>query len=328
MPSKNGNDFWNRVPAIGVDPSPGNRSTDAGGRSPGADRPAPVLIDDRRMRRPRYDWLRDTGGVSISGSYNDGTFRLNANLSPAIADAAYRYWVGADGRFYYSPSAQVGWSDGQCGTNFGSGWGWLYGGEMYPSRYAQYWGYDPSWGRVRIGSTYSSSGTDPNLSVYYQPTSPPKTTSAPEPPPTPDEVARAAMSAGNYAEAVDAWKIHLKSNPTDPSAMRRLAVAMLLARRWDDGFVQMSRAYQTDPVLSDVPLTPDELGVRDDVLRELTGRVVTRARQGRSRDAWMTAAVLMQARGKNPQAITMLEGAKNAGMDATLHARMRQALSR
>jgi hypothetical protein len=100
MPSKNVNDFWSRVPPFGVDPAPITRPTDVNGRSPGADRPAPVLIDDRHRHRPRHDCPRDSGGVSISGSYSDGTFRLNASLSSSIADAAYRSWVGADNRFY------------------------------------------------------------------------------------------------------------------------------------------------------------------------------------------------------------------------------------
>lgn len=272
---------------------------------------------------------RDRGGVSVHGSYADDHFRIDANVSSEIASAMYRNWVGGDNRMYYAPYMRAGYNNGNWGFNCGSTWGWGGAcGGVYPWGFDRYWGYDPAWGNVRIGSSYNYYGPDPALSVNYQPAQAAQPAAAPTPPPTPDEVAKLAMSLGRYPEAIDALKLHLKDNPGDAAAMRRLAIAQLLARKWDDGFAQIARAYQADPVLSDVPLTSDELGVRDDMLRELTGRVVSRARQSRSRDAWMTAAILMQSREKDEQAITMLEAAKNAGMDATLYARMRQSLSR
>ncbi|MCC6969988.1 MAG: hypothetical protein IT434_07165 [Phycisphaerales bacterium] len=269
----------------------------------------------------------------MSGSYGDDHFRVNANMSSAIAESAYRSWIGADNRSYYSPYSRVGCAGNQCGYNAGSSWGWgndrFWGAGNYPTNYFRYWGIDPLWGRSRVGSPFTTYyGSDPALDVNYQPSQASQPSAPSEPPPTPDEIAKLAMSLGRYPEAVDALKLHLKDNPNDPAAMRRLGIAQVLSRQWDDGFARIARAYQADPVLSDVPLTGEELGVREDVLRELTGRVVSRARQGRSRDAWMTAAILMQSRDKNEQAITMLEAAKNAGMDATLYARMRQSLAR
>lgn len=332
MPGKSGKDIWKRVPQISVGPEPvrPSKPIDPNPAPPIIVVPAPILIDNGHGRRPTL--IRDTGGVSVNGSYTDDNFTLSASLSSAIASAAYRNWVGGDNRQYYSPYMRVGYHNGNWGFNWGSSWGWGgacgCGGGIYPWGFERYWGYDPTWGNMRIGSTYNYYGPDPALDVNYQPAAARQASPAAAPPPTPDEVARLAMSLGRYPEAVEAFKVHLKDNPSDPAAMRRLGIAQLLARKWDDGFDQIARAYQTDPVLSDVALTSDELGVRDDVLRELTGRVVSRARQGRSREAWMTAAILMQARDKNEQAITMLEGAKNAGLDATLYARMRQSLSR
>lgn len=282
------------------------------------------------MQRPPV--VSDPGGVSVSGSYTDDNFSLSARLSSAITAAAYRNWVGSDNRSYYSPYARVGYHGGTWGYNWGSSWGWGgvcgCGGGVYPWGYDRYWGYDPSWGNVRIGSTYSYYGTDPALNPTYTPSTPSAPTAAPTPPPTPDEIARAAMGVGRYADAVEALKLHLKSEPTDPEAMRRLGIAHLFTRAWDPGFAQIAKAYQTDPVLADVPLTAAELNIRPDLLRELTGRVVTRARQGHSSDAWLTAAVLMQSRGLTEQAIAMLEAAKNAGLDPTLYARFRQSLAR
>lgn len=332
MPGKSGKDIWKRVPPISVGPEPvrPSKPIDPNPAPPIIVVPAPILIDNGHGRRPTL--IRDTGGVSVNGSYADDNFKLSASLSSAITNAAYRNWVGGDNRMYYVPYMRVGYHHGNWGFNWGSSWGWGgvcgCGGGIYPWGFDRYWGYDPTWGNVRIGSSYNYYGPDPALSVNYQPAQTVQPAAAPTPPPTPDEVAKLAMSLGRYPEAIDALKLHLKDNPSDPAAMRRLGIAQLLARKWDDGFAQIARAYQADPVLSDVPLTSDELGVRDDMLRELTGRVVSRARQSRSRDAWMTAAILMQSRDKNEQAITMLEAAKNAGMDATLYARMRQSLSR
>lgn len=331
LPGGNPRDIWKRTPKISVGPEPVRpvRPTKPDPAPPIILVPTPVLINDGSGHRPVV--LRDSGGVSVSGSYTDDNFKLSAHLSSAITNAAYRNWVGADNRMHYVPYMRVGYHNGNWGINWGSTWGWGgvcgYGG-VYPWGYDRYWGYDPTWGNVRIGSTYNYYGPDPALNVNYQPAQSAQASTAAEPPPTPDEIARLAMSLGRYADAVDALKLHLKDNPSDPAAMRRLGIAQLLSRKWDDGFAQIARAYQADPVLSDVPLTGEELGVRDDVLRELTGRVVSRARQNHARDAWMTAAILMQSRDKDEQAITMLEAAKNAGMDATLYARMRQSLSR
>lgn len=269
----------------------------------------------------------------MSGSYTDDNFQISAGVSSAIANEAYRNWVGADNRVYSSPYSLIGNVNERNGWNAGSCWGWgniqFWRRGSCPPDYISYWGYDPAWNRVQVGGTSRYTyGSDPALDVNYRPGTSQSAPAAPAAPPTPDEVAKLAMSEGRYADAVDALKLHLKGNPSDPAVMRRLGVAQLLARKWDDGFAQVAKAYTTDPVLSDVPLTGEELGVREDVLRELTGRVVSRARQGRSRDAWLTASILMQSRGKSEQAITMLEAAKNAGMDASLYARMRQSLSR
>lgn len=336
VPSRDGLDVWKRVPRIGIDSLTEKPPRPSGPTSPSEWSPGTaILLSDGLASSPRGfpQDRQDRGGVSVSGSYSDDHFRINASMSSAIADSAYRNWIGADNRSYYSPYSLVGCAGNQCGYNSGSSWGWGYDrfwrSGSCPTNYFRYWGIDPLWGRARVGSPFNTYyGSDPALDVNYQPSQAPQPSAPPAPPPTPDEIARLAMSLGRYPEAVDALKRHLKDNPSDPAAMRRLGIAQLLARKWDDGFAQIARAYQADPVLSDVPLTSEELGVREDVLRELTGRVVSRARQGRSRDAWMTAAILMQSRDKNEQAITMLEAAKNAGMDATLHARMRQSLSR
>ncbi|MBL8762425.1 MAG: hypothetical protein JNL50_14110 [Phycisphaerae bacterium] len=342
MPGRDGKDIWRRVPKISVGPEPARpaRPVDPNPRPPVVVTPGPVFINNGNvyatnpLARRDLSGTRDMGGVSVSGSYSDDRFRLSASVSSAIANAAYRNWVGADNRSYYRPYSSVYYNGGRWGLsighNWGSSWGWgsCGGGGFYPWGFDRYWGYDPSWGNVRVGSTYNYYGPDPALDVNYQPSQAPAPSVAPMPPPTPDELARMAMGEGRYADGAEALRVHLKDNPTDPAAMRRLGIAQLLSRKWDDGFAQVARAYHTDPVLSDVALTGEELGVRDDVLRELTGRVVSRARQGRSRDAWMTAAILMQSRGKHEQAITMLEAAKNAGMDATLYARMRQAMAR
>lgn len=330
LPGTSPSDVGRRRPTIGLGPPPvrPTRPTNPNPAPPVILVPAPILINYGH----HSPVLRDYGGVSVHGSYADDHFRIDANVSSDIANSMYRNWIGVDNRMYYVPYMRVGYHNGNWGINWGSSWGWGGvcggGGGVYPWGFDRYWGYDPTWGNVRIGSSYNYYGPDPALSVNYQPAQAVQPAAAPTPPPTPDEVAKFAMSLGRYPEAIDALKLHLKDNPSDPSAMRRLGIAQLLARRWDDGFAQIARAYQADPVLSDVPLTSDELGVRDDMLRELTGRVVSRARQSRSRDAWMTAAILMQSRDKNEQAITMLEAAKNAGMDATLYARMRQSLSR
>lgn len=337
VPSRDGINVWRRVPRLSIDTGNTRRSpaiNPVSPSSPAADNPGVVLIDRGGGEQSRRSWRRDAGGVSVSGSYADDHFQISASVSSAIANEAYRNWVGADNRVYASPYPLVGNINERNGCNAGSCWGW--GNSQFwrrgscPPDYISYWGYDPAWNRVYVGGTSGYFyGPDPALDVNYRPgvnpTSPP---TAPAPPPTPDEIAKVAMSQGRYADAADALKLQLKNNPNDPAVMRRLGIAQLLARKWDDGFEQVARAYTTDPVLSDVPLSSEEVGVREDVLRELTGRVVTRARQGRSRDAWMTAAILMQSRDRSEQAITMLEAAKNAGMDASLYARMRQSLSR
>ncbi len=324
-------DFRKGVPRTAPAPEPVRPVRPAGPFARESNRPGWVLSErGGRSGTNRARW-RDPGGVSVSGSYRDDNFWIDASVSSGLADAAFRGWVGADNRLSYSAC----WPGGACdrsGWNAGSSWGWgdprLWRRGYCPPAYISYWGYDPAWDRARIGSTSGYFfGADPALDVNYQPGGTAQA-AAPVPPPTHEEVAGLAMSVGRYADAVEALKLQLKGSPNDPAVMRRLGIAQLLARTWDDGFARIAKAYEADPVLSDVPLTSEELGVRDDVLRELTGRVVSRARQGRSRDAWMTAAILMQARGKHEQAITMLEAAKNSGMDATLYARMRQSLSR
>lgn len=250
---------------------------------------------------------------------------LGSGLTHRLADSA-----GMDGvRFHRHP--------GVCYPINGLSWpylSWPYNHGRYPydSPYYSYF-YTPSYYGYVYGSSWPvvnyavDQYADPSLSARYMPQRP-QQVQAPAPEPTALELAAALMQVRRYGEAVEQFRAHLKTDPSDQSSVRWLGVAQLLAGKTRDGCETVGKAYQSDAALGDSTLNIEEMGISQLRVRELCGPVVTYAKRARLPGAYVTAAMLMQARGRADLAIKMLTEAKAAGLDAELYARLSQSMTK
>lgn len=233
---------------------------------------------------------------------------------------------------------RIGWREPYGGSDFArslhdlSEQGGLNGSPGYP-------GHGPSWGlyghygyshfrgcscrSCYVDWDYYPYGVDNRVAFGYQPGSRLMVPApAPAPAPVPVEPplegidrARVDLAAGRTDDAIRLYRIHVAADPADFAAAAELAVALMMSGRHDDGVSLVRLAYGSDPGLASFPLS-DRLVFDNHRWRELVVQVVRHAHRRNTPSAWLAVAVLMQAEGRNPIALRMLDRAVGLGLDA------------
>jgi hypothetical protein len=138
-------------------------------------------------------------------------------------------------------------------------------------------------------------------------------------PPAPPETPGAAPAVEQPTLAsVEDLSARLGAHPDDFHLMRELAVAQLAAKNPRQAAETMAKAYKADPLLSKEPLDAKALGLSKSALSGLANAASTNAKASKTPQAWLLAAVMLQAQDARPQALVAVDGARNAGLDADL----------
>jgi len=171
-----------------------------------------------------------------------------------------------------------------------------------------------------------------------------------EPDPIPFQAAVVALlRKGEYEAVIDAWRraasgveLEAVGLPAYPGATppqvpvavkgvwgtdRRLrAVAMTGVGKLEAAVVEMADAYLIDPRLAELPLAEDLVapGPRD--LRRLVLDAIRHADRNPSPEAWLLAAALTQAEGRDRVAAKFVARAEAAGLDREVAGAMYEAL--
>ncbi|MEM7630319.1 MAG: hypothetical protein AAF356_13015 [Planctomycetota bacterium] len=250
------------------------------------------------------------------------------------------YWVGGQYVTYGS-----GWAYGFDGTHarrgsiaypgwplnrrfgygFGGGFGWSPWNYRYPYAYrvtpTQYWG--PLDGRYS-GGWATTAGAGEAL-----------------PEPTARELADGALAAGAFGAAAGLYRDLLEAGGDEALAagevgevMRLLGVALLGSDERDerlDGISVVRLAHEQYPELAREAVPMWVFGgsvsrVRG-VLRDVVAEGHRAGGEAESASAWLSAAVLMQAEGRDAVALKMLDRASAGGFAGEGEAALRRALS-
>ena len=108
--------------------------------------------------------------------------------------------------------------------------------------------------------------------------------------------------------------------------MRGLGLSFIDAGQVSDGVAMVGLAYRSDSALPTNAIAADVFGTAND-LRSNLSKVSRYANRDNSASSWLTLAALMQAEGRNKQALTMLERAKAAGLAEDIAKEMAAALA-
>ncbi len=255
--------------------------------------------------RPGTGVVVDGSGISINGTYTGDKWKVGFNLGTGRYPVFTTPWCG---------NPLFGWRPYYWGAS--NGWYGYYGYNQW-NRYYDYYGARP------VG--YSQGPADPRL--WWQPDSQQGSIQiVPAEPPTTLELAANAIDDRRGREAVRLVKSHVDENPSDVSAQRLLAVALINDAKFEDGVAVMNQAYRTDPALANEPMLPRELGLTEQDWRTLLTRTVTFAHRTNSSSAWLTVAAFMQAEGRDDVALEMVHRAEAAGLERSLVDRLVAAL--
>ncbi len=256
------------------------------------------------------------------GSWHDGVYYRS------------RDWYGPEyrpvyvGGYYYTPRLYWGW-------DHASWWGFPRGGgryyppvtysgdrwyvRTYPSRYwgwPTYYSYDWYWGPI---------DGQPS-SAYYPQTEPGSPGAAPTVELTGVELGMALLEAGVLEGAISELRAHLAEDPEDYAAMRVLGAALIENREARDGFAMIRMAYGSDPTLAETRLD-GRLFASVSRLRDVVRDAVRAAHREPSSSAWLSVAVLMQAEGRDPVALKMIQRAKDHYLSEEIALAMEAALA-
>lgn len=234
-------------------------------------------------------------GVSISGSYSDGPFKI------AFSTGGLTRIVGP-GRGYIVP-VYTG----------------CYGGVMPYAGVGSYYVND-----AMISSNYAAPRTQTTIATRPADDAQHAQPSAPL---TVDERAALRLKRGDAAGAVASYQAILKQRPGDGDVMRSLGVSLIDSGRLSDGVAVIAMAYKTDSTLPERPLNADVFQDGTERLRQHLNRVSALANKERSGTAWFVLATLMQAEGRHRQAAAMVDRARAAGVDAQVADELAGALS-
>ncbi len=145
-------------------------------------------------------------------------------------------------------------------------------------------------------------------------------------PPTPLERAANLLRVGDSKAAVAAYQAYLKAQPMDAVAMRALGLSLIDSGQVGDGVAVIGMAYRQDSTLAAAPVPCDVFG-RASRLRSNLERVSGYANREKSASSWLALAVIMQAEGRNPRALAMVNRAQAAGLEEQVVQELTAALT-
>jgi hypothetical protein len=258
------------------------------------------------------------GGLNVSGSYRGSKWSINANLGSG--------WFG--GHHGGSGSVWSGWGGG-WGSGYGSSGSWSHTGYPYVWRdgwpvYTRYYPYGYASGPVESGRPPVDWNLLPGVTPQPAPGTP---VTPPPPPPTTLDRAHAAGQSNDLAAAADLLREHLKTKPEDVEATRQLAMVLIENKDIDAGVALLRDLYVKDPTLADRPYLGVPIGQDAGRLRDMTAKLVARAHKLKSPSAWLGVVLVMQAEGRKPLALKMLDRAKDAGIERAVSDHLTVALS-
>jgi hypothetical protein len=243
-------------------------------------------------------------GLTVDGSVRDDHFRLRFHLGSGLTGLPL-FGVGNDHlrvcRFPFLRS----WA-----YPYVFGYGYGYGGYGYRRYYDDY-----------PPLVYSGYTDDPYVSPM--PGTPGAQAAGQL---TPLERADLALAGGNPHEAVKLYRRYLAATPDDGAATRSLAVALIQDRMVAQSTAVMALAYEKDATLVSQPINPNLIRGGEAKFRSVVLAAVHYANRVNSASAFLTVAVLMQAEGREATARTMLQKAKDLGLDAALAAKLEAAM--
>ncbi len=250
-------------------------------------------------------------GFRLRGNFSDDNSRFRFDLNPGGVGSSNRgRWHGGYGghgghgghhnhHSHFSPAIRY-WPYGDL---WGLGWGWGWG-------YNDYDYYPPE--TITSSPIYidaSLLGTQPQQN--QQPATPP-------PPPTAIEKADYALYNGMVKEAITSYREHLDENPEDADAMRSLAIALVQDRKVKEAVAIMALAYDKDISLVRKRMNPLMVADGEEGFRDVLRSTVLFSNKMKSASGFLAVVVMMQAEGREPQALKILEKAKAAGLDEKL----------
>lgn len=130
----------------------------------------------------------------------------------------------------------------------------------------------------------------------------------------------------DFEAAADAYLRHMAEHDRDADAARALALVILAAGKTSQACDAMLEAYRLDAALAFRPVDPRTLPPRTSA-GALLGRVAQHASRTGSAGAWLTAAMLAQASGKQEVAARFVQRSRGAGLDATIADALTSALA-
>ncbi len=299
----------------------GHWSNHGGGRSMVSPSGAVLVSSGSSLGAGSYATLNSGG---FSANIDTGNVQIHIGSTPPV-------WGG---------SGWNGWhGSGWCGNGWGNESGWCHDRPILCSStcwnpvYRSAWDY--GWWTWYDNSYYSGpvygSGWyqyDPALFYPQSVTQPPAagTTADKTSQADPNEaligLANELMGESQYSQAAQALKEYTRREPSDAGAWRWLGIAQLADRQVKDAVYSFGKAYQVNESIADLGLEYEAMGLDRSDLRELCSPLLTYARVSKSADAYLMAAVVMDARGLGDQARKLMTEAKAAGLDVMLAQRV------
>lgn len=149
------------------------------------------------------------------------------------------------------------------------------------------------------------------------------------------ERARWHLASGRPLEAIDDYRMHLHDSDAIGAgeARREFGIALLEAGRQEEGISVIAAAYRRHAELADRPIDRAVFGSRvTDRLEDLVVAVGRVANHPSNRldnpDAWLVAAVLIEAQDRPHRVKTPLRRAVEAGLDPATAERLNESLLR
>jgi tetratricopeptide (TPR) repeat protein len=270
-------------------------------------------MDDWWWRRGWRGVVTTGSGLSVNGRYDGDKWKLNLHLgSSALGEKLL--W-GRQSPVVCRPTTRWPYFSFNDGW-YDSGWAWTtYGWRWYNSSDYSIDAYPPGYvdpaltGQQTVPPAAAAAAqANQNQTQADQP--------AAEPEPGPLARGIVALYLEQAEEAVSAFRDYVKAEPTDHQAKRLYAMALVENKEFDDAVSMMSLAYRQDPGLAGQPIDAESLGLEDSRIRNMLTKIVAFGHRSDRASAWLTAAVLMQAEGRQKQALAMVEKARKAGLDA------------
>ncbi|MCW5766651.1 MAG: hypothetical protein KIT68_11830 [Phycisphaeraceae bacterium] len=137
------------------------------------------------------------------------------------------------------------------------------------------------------------------------------------------------MQESALGSAIDSYREYLASSDTDASVMRRLAVALLEQNKVVEAVAMLAMAYDSDPDLAATPLDLSALGLNKvKRFEQLLARANIYAARTRTASAILLQTALLQGAGRTDAARRTLDRAIEAGLEARVADRFRDALTK